>query len=63
MSDYSMRLLRDLLAVVHRDGGHRTYDRGLEASHREAVTEVLRLRAENEQLAATIRAMKEKRDE
>jgi hypothetical protein len=38
------KTLRDLLAVIHRDGGHHTDEVGLSRSFEDAVTEVYRLR-------------------
>ena len=37
------RLLRDLLAVIHRDGGHYTHDNGLEKSTKDAMEIVVQL--------------------
>ncbi len=38
------RYLRDLLAVIHRDGGHHTTEVGLEQSTEDARVEVSSLR-------------------
>ena len=34
--------LKELLAVIHRDGGHHTHNVGLLQSIKDAITEVLR---------------------
>lgn len=45
--------LRDLLALIHRDGGHHTEEVGLEQSYFDAVGQIVHLRTANEELEKT----------
>ena len=49
----SEALLSDLLAVIHRDGGHHTSDVGLERSVADAIDRVLSLRQDNDEHQTT----------
>lgn len=58
---HNEQLLRDLLAVIHQDAGYYTKAVGLEQSCRDAVREIADLRAANEELEKTYKAI-EKRE-
>jgi hypothetical protein len=46
-------LLENLLAIIHRDGGHYTHKHGLEKAVKDAKEEIVSLRAEIHRLHTT----------
>ena len=60
MTTRSEALLSDLLAVIHRDGGHHTYRVGLDESVRHAITRIQLLIQDNDEYQTTFRLLEQR---